>query len=81
MQRQGSGADMDRWPVAGTEGAIGSGSGAMFCCPRCQQEYPLRFLVSRWSEWGQICWCAGSGELDLACPVFNTGPQHTVAER
>jgi hypothetical protein len=77
---QGSVAAIGRGSIAGTESSAGSGSGAMFCCPRCQQEYPLRSLVSRWSEWGQICWCAESGELDLSCPVFNTGPQPAVAE-
>lgn len=81
MQHRESVAVTDRGPTAGTGGFAGSRAGAMFRCPRCQEEYPLRFLVLRWSEWGQICRCPTGGDLDLTCPVFNAEPQHAMAER
>ena len=67
MAHQGGAVGLDRRPITGSEGPVHSAPGAMFRCPRCQREYPQRLLVSRWSEWGQICWCRESGELNLAC--------------
>lgn len=40
---------------------------AIFRCPRCEGEYSLRLVVSRWSEWGVLCWCPERGVFDLAC--------------
>ena len=70
MDDQGTAPAIDRRPKAGSEHPRASGAGTTFACPRCRLEYPLRFLASRWSEWGQLCWCAESGEFNPACVAF-----------